>query len=247
MILAYRCLGIGRAVVWHASTDLERADIHRTFGMGVQCHVAMNLRKDLGSPRPLARNNLEAIGHIRAVFLSRITPMKNLDGLLRALSTVKAHVDLTIAGPIDDAEYWNKCEALIEALPSTTQVRVHGPVAPGRVVDFLRDFDLFILPTHGENFGHAILEALAAGLPVIVGTETPWKQVEVEHAGWLVDSGSPTELAQLIDRFGNLTRAERGSMSESAARVANKVLEDGASTDAYRKMFQELVHATSRT
>lgn len=243
MILVYRALRIARTVAWHASTEMELADIRRVFGPKLITHVAVAMRADLGSAHHQSCKGSKQGGRVRAVFLSRITPKKNLDGLLRAISLVTVPLELTIAGPIDDWEYWSTCEQLIEALPSSARIKVNGAVAPATVVKFLSDFDLFVLPTHGENYGHAILEALAAGLPVIVGRNTPWKQVEEERAGWLVDSASPTALARLIERFVALTPAERASFGESAARLACKVQEDGGGVEAHRRMFLEVLQA----
>jgi glycosyltransferase involved in cell wall biosynthesis len=237
----YRLLRIGRTIAWHASTELEVDDIRRVFGVDARCHVAVDVRTDLVPARRRACNTGRESGPVRAVFLSRIAPMKNLDGLLRALSLVTAHIELTIAGPIDDAAHWRACEDLIEALPSNTSVRVHGEVAPAQVVEFMTEFDLLILPTHGENYGHVVHEALAAGLPVIVGSNTPWAHVEDQDAGWLVDSSSPTKLADLIERFAALTPRERATMSDSAARLANSIHKEGGGVDAHRRMFREAI------
>jgi len=52
-----------------------------------------------------------------------------------------------------------------------------------------READLFVLPTHSENFGMAVAESLAAGTPVIVTRGAPWKGVETHRAGWWIDIG----------------------------------------------------------
>lgn len=243
LIVLYRALGISRGVTWHAATEMEREDIFRAFGSKTACHVAVALREGLGSVPRFASNDRGQEWCVRAVFLSRIVPKKNLDGLLRALTLVRAPVELTIAGPVEDRLHWNTCERLMETLPENISVRLHGAVAPTAVVEFLSGFELFLLPTHGENYGHVILEALAVGLPVIVGSDTPWRQVEEEHAGWLVDSRSPTDLARLIERFARLTPSEKRTMSESAAHLARRVQEEGGGVDAHRRMFLELTQS----
>ena len=241
LIFVYRGLRIHHRVAWHASTQMEAGDIRRAFGPKVTIYVAVDLRTHLGPTRRSSPAELGDRPRLRAVFLSRITPKKNLDGLLRALSLAKVPLELTIAGPIDDHDYWLACEQLIDDLPGRTRVRVHGAVDPAAVMEFLNPFDLFLLPTHGENYGHAILEALAAGLPVIVGRDTPWKHVEDEDAGWLVGSRSPTELARLIERFAGLSSAERDAMRRAAFRLAQKIQEDSGGVEANRRMFLELV------
>lgn len=245
VILLYRFFRISHRVAWHASTEMERADIHRVFGATVTTHVAVDLRNDLRCSQRKVWANTGEKKPPSAVFLSRITPKKNLDGLLHALSLVNTSLQLTIAGPVADRDHWTACEHLIGRLPSTIRVRVNGPVPPNAVVEFLSGFDLFLLPTHGENYGHAILEALAAGLPVIVGSSTPWKRVEEENAGWLVDSNSPTELARLIERFAGLTQAERESMSQSACRLASAIQRDTRGVEANRQMFLDVSRAAN--
>lgn len=241
VILLYRAIRLHRYVAWHASTEMELADIRRVFGPNVLTYLAVPVRTDLSLCESRHRDDGREPKTIHAVFLSRITPKKNLDGLLRAISLVDVPITLTIAGPIGDPKYWNTCERLIDALPASKQIRVIGAVAPTAVVDFLSAFDLFVLPTHGENFGHAVLEALAAGLPVIVGSDTPWNRVEEERAGWLVNSASPRELARLIERFAALAPTERNAMSESATRLARTIHEEAAGIDGHRRMFLDLV------
>ena len=62
--------------------------------------------------------------------------------------------------------------------------------------------DLFILPTHSENFGIAVAEALAHGLPVITTHGAPWKLIEEEHCGWWV----PVSVAGVASALEDATR-----------------------------------------
>jgi glycosyltransferase involved in cell wall biosynthesis len=107
-------------------------------------------------------------------------------------------------------------------------------------VSFLGRFDLLLLPTRGENFGHVVLEALAAGTPVIVGRDTPWQRVEAAGAGWLCDPASPAQIAGLIERFMALDEDGRQRMREAARRVAAEVLDDPAGAEVNRDMFRAL-------
>ena len=49
--------------------------------------------------------------------------------------------------------------------------------------------DLFVLPTHSENFGLVVAEALAHGVPAVVNKSAPWSGLEKEKCGWWVDVG----------------------------------------------------------
>ena len=163
---------------------------------------------------------------VSLVFFSRRVPKKNLLGLLRALAMVTSPVQLSIAGPIEDAAYWEECGALIHALPPSKVVRYLGSIEGSDAVPFLRQFDLFVLPTHGENFGHVILESLAAGTPALVGVDTPWKNLEMAGAGWLCEPGRPDLIAARIDEFCRMTAMITLGCRAAARAVAAEVVAD---------------------
>lgn len=167
-----RWLGLYQDVQWHASTALEQADILRQFPRAAgKIHLAVD---------PVVIEDAEAAatpkptGGLRIAFISRISPMKNLDGLLQFLAAVTRPVVLSIYGPIEDAGYWQKCQSLVAALPANITVQHFDPLPPDEVSTTFARHDLFAFPTHGENFGHVIFEALRVGTPVLVSDQTPW-------------------------------------------------------------------------
>lgn len=174
-LMLARLLGLYRDVFWHASTEMEARDILRQFPNAAnRIHVAPDPVLDMSpdmSPLAVAKE----VGHLRIVFISRISPMKNLDGLLRTLQTVRVSVQFDIFGPIEDDAYWQECKDLIATLPGNIRVGIHGPIAPEMVSSTFARYDLFAFPTLGENFGHVIFESLRAGTPVLVSDQTPWK------------------------------------------------------------------------
>jgi glycosyltransferase involved in cell wall biosynthesis len=101
--------------------------------------------------------------------------MKNLDYLLRALKSVVSGVELAIYGPRQEPEYLAACEKLIAALPCHITADFLGELKPDDVVSTFSKYDLFVLPTRGENYGHVILESLMGGTPVLVSDQTPWR------------------------------------------------------------------------
>ena len=242
-IAAFRSLRLHQVVTWHASTSEEKKDIERTFGTSVESHIAVDLRAGLfgaeagnESFQGLPEGSTDGA----LVFFSRIVPKKNVAAVIQAMPLVKGSARLTIAGPIEDTKYWNKCLALIENMPDSKLVSYWGTVEPHEVVDFLARFDLFVFPTLGENFGHVVLESLMAGTPVIVGRDTPWHQVVASGAGWLCDPNSPDEIAELIQRFLSLDKHIRLRMRIAARSFALKVINDPDAVSANRSMFQAL-------
>jgi glycosyltransferase involved in cell wall biosynthesis len=102
-------------------------------------------------------------GPLLVCFLSRISPMKNLDFALRVLAQVRMPVRFAIYGPIEDAAYWARCEELIAKLPSNIEIAREGAVEPAQVVPTLAQHDLFLFPTRGEIFGHVIPRGASCG------------------------------------------------------------------------------------
>ena len=69
-------------------------------------------------------------------------------------------------------------------------VSIEPPVYGDAKFDLLRAASLFVLPTRDENFGLAVAEALASGVPVIATKGAPWRRLESEGCGWWVDHGA---------------------------------------------------------
>lgn len=169
-----RALGLYRDVHWHASTEAEKDDILSQFPQATAVHLAEDpVHLEAGLPAPAASGPVRN-GSLRIVFISRISPMKNLDGLLRLLATLSLPIELDIFGPIEDRAYWSSCEALIAKLPPQIRVSWKGELEADAVSPTFANYDLFTFPTHGENFGHVIFESLRAGTPVLISDRTPW-------------------------------------------------------------------------
>ena len=172
-----KLLGLYNNLYWQASSDNEKKDILRNFRVAEKL---IYIAPDLISYEPIALNylSLRKPGPLRIIFLSRITPKKNLNFLLRALQKVNFPIELSIYGPIDDLSYWKACLYSIDQLPSNIKLLIGDPVPQKQVKSILQKHDVFVLPTLGENFGHIIIEALIAGVPAIISDKTFWESDE---------------------------------------------------------------------
>ena len=143
------------------------------------------------------------------LFLSRIHPFKGLDLLLRSIHKIKNQfVDknwvFVIAG-IDELNHENDLKLLVEELKLSKIVKFIGPQY---AEDKIQVFDVassFILPSKGENFGIAVIEALARGVPVITTKNTPWKELETSKCGWWVDRTEEGFINAFTDLFSSTT------------------------------------------
>jgi glycosyltransferase involved in cell wall biosynthesis len=92
--------------------------------------------------------------------------------------------------------------------------RLAGPLCGAEKVNAYERSDLFVLPTLNENFGNAVAEALALGLPVITTKGAPWGSLEAHACGWWVDHGvSP--LAAALDQAMSLNTARLKEMGKA--------------------------------
>lgn len=153
----------------HVTSAAEADDVAR-LGYGDRARViplGVDVDEQLwvGHTRPVAIER-----PLRLLFLSRLHEKKNVPLLLRALASdaiALRAVELTIAGD-GDPRYRTELKAMARELGLTSRVRFVGHVVGEEKRRALADADCFILPSAHENFGLAVAEALAAGLPVIV-------------------------------------------------------------------------------
>jgi glycosyltransferase involved in cell wall biosynthesis len=202
-------------VLWHASTEREAADIRALFP-DARIMVILNGLTLPAEPLAVLAGNQ---GPARFVFVSRISPKKNLDLALTALQKVAHPVGLDIYGPIEDARYWSRCRRLIEHLPSHVRVSYMGDLTADRVPETFANYDAFLFPTRGENFGHVIAESLSASCPVVCSDQTPWTEVLAGGGGAVVRPLTATALSIEIERIATRTPAQRLESRRAAGDV----------------------------
>ncbi len=126
----------------------------------------------------------------RALFLSRLHSGKGLADLFQAWAEIRpTGWELIVAGP--DAEgHRAELERLMYTLGLENDVQFIGPVEDEEKWAVYRSADFFVLPTHSENFGTVVAEALASAVPVLTTRGAPWQDLETHDCGWWVDIGS---------------------------------------------------------
>ena len=178
----FQLLGLHKEVIWHA-TDLQEEKNIRLFA---EKKAEVRLIGNVPLLPKVAGKNGKKKGFLRLVSVSLIAKTKNLLFLIRILKQIKegGGISYDIYGPVKDKDYWEIMDQEIKSLPSHIQVNYKGAIPPDQVSQILQQYDCFVLPTLGENFGHAIFEALGVGIPVLISDQTPWRNLQKEKAGW---------------------------------------------------------------
>jgi glycosyltransferase involved in cell wall biosynthesis len=119
-----------------------------------------------------------------ALFVGRIYPVKGLPMLVEAWEKLRPEGwKMKIVGP-DEAGHLAEVERLILEAGLVGKFEFSGPLTGSALNQAYNNADLYIQPSHTENFGMAIAEAMAHALPVITTQGAPWKLLEEEHCGW---------------------------------------------------------------
>jgi hypothetical protein len=234
-----RRLGLLSDVVLHATGPSELEDIRRTFPWSRGTLLAPNMRQLPDMPAQEEDSN----GVTRLAFLGRIARVKNLHFGLDVLRSVSARVAFDIYGPVSDPEYWRECERITAALPDNIAVSYQGEIANSAVPATLARYDLLFLPTLGENFGHAIFEALASGVPALISDATPWLELEAREAGWSLPLDRPDRFAAAIECLAGMEPDDRRRLRKGARRAAERMVTDSDAVARNRQMFRTLIGA----
>lgn len=233
-IKLYKFFCLHRRTVFQASSSYEEEDIRRVLGSKIDIRIA----EDIGSQEFAESLPIRTPDILKAVFVSRISPMKNLLAALEMLKVVKEPVLYHIYGPMEDQEYWAECEAVIKSLPAHIQVEHKGELTPDQVVQSMSTYDFFFMPTKGENYGHVIAEALCAGLPILIANTTPWRHLQEQGIGWDLPLNDPDAFSTTIDQLALMPVEQHLQMRETVLTWAKNKFSQRDAVEANIAMFR---------
>ena len=222
-------------VAWHATDEQEKRDIIKHMGRKASVATAGNVPavvQESVSPHFEGEE-------LRLVTVALVAQKKNHLALLKLLRAYKGERKITygIYGPVKDENYWQECQTLIEDMPENVEVNYHGAVEPVKVPGVLAGYHCFVLPTFGENFGHSIFEALAAGLPVMISDKTPWQNLEAEGAGWIFNLDKKGDFDRAFDELISVTSEELKRRGVIARKMAENYISEAGLEERYEGLF----------
>lgn len=230
--------GLLRNVTVQATDESERDLIARQLPDN-RVLVGPNVRTL--APLPIARSG-PAGGPLRVAFLSRIDRKKNLHWAINLLREAKVPAQFNIFGPVSDKEYWLYCQSRMANLPPHLTIDYRGAIDPEDVLATLAGHDLFLLPTLGENFGHAIADAFLAGTPALISDATPWRGLIGATAGADLPLSQPSAWHDFLRRYSQLAPDERAAWRQGARRFAEDRLDAAAATERLACCFEQAIN-----
>lgn len=226
--------GFHRKVIFHATDPKEVADVKKLFGAKTRIAEAGNFP---GYVEKYRGDLLKQKGLLKVVFIGRLHPIKNLDFLLKLLPSVNGKVVLTVVGGEEDKQYAQICRNIARDLKRDITVKFAGEIPNKEIRSVLDDHHLFALPTNGENFGHAIFEALAAGKPVLISDQTPWKDLQSKKAGWDLPLQAPELFTRAMQQAVDFTQEDFNDWSWHAWKYVDEQAKNNNLQSAYQKLF----------
>lgn len=234
------------AAAWIATSKQEAANLRRCAPSRMIAVVPVCLtvppwvRDAVGTTPWLGRqeNNPRI-----ALFLSRIHPAKGLEMLVKAVARLRpADWRFVVAGPDAGGQVAAlKCATARAGVEGWFDFT--GPVYGDDKWRTYQKADLFVLPSYNENFGLAVAEALAAGLPVITTTGTPWVEVVARDCGWICEPND----GGLAAALGDALRTPSARLRQMGARGAAWV-QDAFSSELHARrhvdLYREILSAT---
>jgi glycosyltransferase involved in cell wall biosynthesis len=180
-----------------------------------------------------------------ALFLGRIHPKKGCDLLIKAFAKVLASDPswhLVFAGP-DQTGWQKKLARIAKSLGVASRITWTGMVSGAMKWGAIQSSEVFVLPSHQENFGIAVAEALAAGLPALVTNKVNiWREIEASGAG-LVAGDSLNGVCSLLQTYTELSPGAKSKMRGRAQQCFEENFEIKKAAQSLHKILVDVIEA----
>jgi glycosyltransferase involved in cell wall biosynthesis len=223
-------------VHFHSTCDAETSYIRNNFGAEakvIQIPNYMELPERVEVPKE----------HY-LLFIGRIDPKKAIENLIEGLGSSAAFLssdfELKIVGDCDN-QYGQGLVAQTAAAGLKHKVKFLGHRSGREKEELLAGAWFSIMPSHTENFGIVVMEAMAQGTPAVASTGTPWQILEERQAGYWVDN-SPATLQKTVEEIIQLSPDRMAELSANALKLAREEFSIYANINeweaAYHKVLQ---------
>jgi glycosyltransferase involved in cell wall biosynthesis len=226
------CKFLYSGITWHATNEQEKLEILSKFPKA-KVIVAPVIPS---SDAPKVMRDTKRPGRLKLVTFSRISSEKGILEAIKWVNELPSDLDVTfdIYGAMPEGDYLDLCKQ--EVLKSA-RVKLQGEVNPSKISEVYSNYEIFFLPTWGENYGHAIAEALLNKKPVVISNRTPWRHLESANAGFDLEL-TREELSKALVYFAGLDQEGYHIWSEGAYAYALEVLNDPAIVRANQSLFE---------
>lgn len=238
----YRILRDARAVIF--TSEEERRQARKSFWL-YRCREAISPLGVEAPERAEADEFLALFPQLQdkrvVLFLGRLHPKKGCDLLIDAFARVAPNepsLTLVFAGP-DQIGWQEELAARAERTGLSERVLFTGMLEGSTKWSALRTAEVFVLPSHQENFGLSVAEALAHSLPVLISDRVNiWREVQADDAGYVENDDLPGT-TRLLQRWLAASPATREMMKANAQRCFAERFEIGQAAESLLGILDE--------
>ncbi len=229
-----KMVGLYNGISWHATSNEEIKEIKTHFPKAKNIKLASNIAAPLGHK---TTKQTKYPGELRLISIARISKEK---GIIEALTylrdaALQGQVRCDFYGTIQDEDFLKECKRLASSIAGIA-VCFKGEIPPHEIPKAFEEYHFFYLPTLGENFGHAIAEALNSATPVIISNKTPWQNLSEKNAGWDLPLESKG-FVEIMKTCLEMSDEVYQKKSESAYQLAASISSDKRIIDAQYALF----------
>lgn len=210
-----------RGVKFHATTTHELADTKRIFPRN-----KISLANSFANPNYHEHQwKKKKIDQLKVVTLARISEEKNIHfglDILKKCTDFKIYY--TLIGPIGNEAYWKLCKEKIDQLPQNILFNYFGVAKPEELSKLLLGAHVMFLPTTGENFGHAIIEAMNFSCIPLISDKTQWRDLKSKNVGYDISLSQKEEYVESLQEINSLSEEKFNEKSNAANRFAKEVI-----------------------
>ena len=243
----YRVLRDAAAVIF--TSEEERFQARKSFWLyrcrekvsplGVEAPpISSNAKSEFLSRYPQLQNSRNFL------FLGRLHPKKGCDILLEAFARFRSNdsISLILAGP-DQVGWESDLRRQVTRLNLTNRVVFTGMLEGSMKQGAFANTEAFVLPSHQENFGISVVEALAVSVPVLISNRVNiWREIEADRAGY-VESDDLAGTTRLVQRWIDTAPAEREMIRQNARRCFEQRFEINRAVDSLLQILNETLTA----
>lgn len=236
---AFCTLGLFKNISWSFTSDMEKKEAIACIGEKwvPEYYIAEDLPKKYVD-YSLQKKSGKVSGSLRIVFLSRICPQKNLLQAISIVSKIKGMIQFDIYGTKEDKEYWDRCKKALHTIPKNITWRYCDAVPAEKVIPTFLEYDIFILPTLGENFGHVIYESLVAGCIPVISNRTPWTKLSTYSCGFVIPLENEDAYVQCIQNYVDMDENGIYTQSLNAMKYAEKKYRESVRSSGYYRIIK---------
>lgn len=247
----FRSLGLFNNIYFSVTSQVEEKELKQALNLKNKCFIAEDMPR-----KPLSEYNISKTRNgdeLKIVFLSRICRKKNLSIAIDILSRVSEPIIFHVFGNIEDQEYWNECQNKLTKLPDNIKWKYMGELDSEKVVTTLSEYDVFLFPTMGENYGHVISEAMSAGCIPVISDTTPWLDLDEKSSGFVIHlysesdncddarEASLRDFSEAITQLCKMTKEQLATFSDNARQYSVEKYQESINNNGYMEMFNELI------